>query len=184
MSGGRGWFPHIQCYNLWRELLSHFYVFDIWMLRLSEHMKWHLVWQEVRSYYLIMHSIISANQKTGSFYWQRAHYTWFPAFVGASDIISSKHCVDFFNWKKSEHVSSTWIVNWPMVSPPSCPGLRDLCIACLNTYYNMKTIVLHYNITDQWIVPQIFKLLPERHIFFDLVIRFITNRKYAFFCIF
>ena len=36
----------------------------------------------------------------------------------------------------------------------------------------------------QWIVPQIFKLLPKRHIFFDLVIRFMTNRKYAFFCIF
>jgi len=29
-----------------------------------------------------------------------------------------------------------------------------------------------------------FKLLPKRHIFYDLVIRFITNRKYAFFCIF
>ena len=36
----------------------------------------------------------------------------------------------------------------------------------------------------QWIVPQLFKLLPMRHICFDLVIRFITNRKYAFFCIF
>jgi len=36
----------------------------------------------------------------------------------------------------------------------------------------------------KWIVPQFFKLLPKRHIFFDLVIRFITNRKYAFFCIF
>ena len=35
----------------------------------------------------------------------------------------------------------------------------------------------------QWIVPQLFKLLPKRHIFFDLVIRFITNRKCAFFCI-
>ena len=33
----------------------------------------------------------------------------------------------------------------------------------------------------QWIVTQNFKLLPKRHIFFDLVIRFITNRKYAFF---
>ena len=31
-----------------------------------------------------------------------------------------------------------------------------------------------------WIVPQTFKLLPKRHIFFDLVIRFIINRKYAF----
>jgi len=30
----------------------------------------------------------------------------------------------------------------------------------------------------QWIVPQNFKLLPMRHIFFDLVISFITNRKY------
>jgi len=39
-------------------------------------------------------------------------------------------------------------------------------------------------LTPQWTVPQIFKLLPMRHIFFDLVIRFITNRKYAFFCIF
>jgi len=36
----------------------------------------------------------------------------------------------------------------------------------------------------QWIVPQIFKLLSKRYIFFDLVIRLITNRKYAFFCIF
>ena len=35
----------------------------------------------------------------------------------------------------------------------------------------------------KWIVPQFFKLLPKPHIFFDLVIRFITNRKYAFFCI-
>ena len=35
--------------------------------------------------------------------------------------------------------------------------------------------------SKQWIVPQIFKLLPKRHIFFDLVIRFITNCKYAFF---
>ena len=37
---------------------------------------------------------------------------------------------------------------------------------------------------SKWIVPHILKLLPKRHIFFDLVIRFITNRKYAFFCIF
>ena len=34
-------------------------------------------------------------------------------------------------------------------SPPSCPGLHDLRIACLNTYYNMKAISFHYNITDQ-----------------------------------
>jgi len=32
---------------------------------------------------------------------------------------------------------------------PSCPGLHDLRIACLNTYYNIKAIPLHYNITDQ-----------------------------------
>ena len=40
--------------------------------------------------------------------------------------------------------------------------------------------------TRQWIVLQMFKLLPKRRIFFDLVIRLITNRKYmyAFFCIF
>ena len=29
------------------------------------------------------------------------------------------------------------------------PGLHDLRIACLTTYYNMKAISLHYNITDQ-----------------------------------
>jgi len=39
--------------------------------------------------------------------------------------------------------------NWPIDSPPSYPGLHDLRIACLNTYYNMKAISLHYNITDQ-----------------------------------
>ena len=41
-----------------------------------------------------------------------------------------------------------------------------------------------FKIGHQWIVPQIFKLFPMRHIFFDLVIMFTTNRKYAFFCIF
>jgi len=39
--------------------------------------------------------------------------------------------------------------NWPIDSPPSCPDLYDLRIDCLNTYYNMKAISLHYNITDQ-----------------------------------
>jgi len=34
-------------------------------------------------------------------------------------------------------------------NPPFCPGLRDLRIARLNTYYNMKAISLHYIITDQ-----------------------------------
>jgi len=28
-------------------------------------------------------------------------------------------------------------------SPPSCPGLHDLRIACLNTYFNIKAISLH-----------------------------------------
>jgi len=37
----------------------------------------------------------------------------------------------------------------PIDSLPSCPGLHDLRIACLKTYYNMKAISLHYNITDQ-----------------------------------
>ena len=39
--------------------------------------------------------------------------------------------------------------NWPIDSPPFCPGLHDLRIDCLNTYYKMKAISLHYNITDQ-----------------------------------
>jgi len=43
---------------------------------------------------------------------------------------------------------------------------------------------IRFQIDMKWIVPQIFKLLPKWHIFFDLVIRFITNRKYAFLCIF
>jgi len=39
--------------------------------------------------------------------------------------------------------------NWPIDSPPLCPGLHGLRIASLNTYYNMKAISLHYNITGQ-----------------------------------
>ena len=42
----------------------------------------------------------------------------------------------------------------------------------------------HVCVDSQWIVPQIFKLLPKWHIFSDLVIMLITNRKYAFICIF
>jgi len=41
------------------------------------------------------------------------------------------------------------ICNWPIDSPPFCPGLHDLRIDCLNTYYNIKAISLHYTITDQ-----------------------------------
>jgi len=37
----------------------------------------------------------------------------------------------------------------PIDSPPFYPGIHDLRIAYLNTYYNMKAIALHYNITDQ-----------------------------------
>ena len=40
-----------------------------------------------------------------------------------------------------------------------------------------------FEISTKCIVPQILKLLPMRLIFFDLVIRLITNKKYAFFCI-
>ena len=39
--------------------------------------------------------------------------------------------------------------NGPFDSTPSCPGLHDLRIAGPNTYYNMKAITRHYNITDQ-----------------------------------
>ena len=44
--------------------------------------------------------------------------------------------------------------------------------------------LLSYYGEEQWIVTQLFKLLPMRHIFFDIVLRLITNRKYAFLCIF
>ena len=46
------------------------------------------------------------------------------------------------------------------------------------------TYTLQMIFQRQWIIPQIFKLLPKRHIFFNLVKGFIKNRKYAFFCIF
>jgi len=36
----------------------------------------------------------------------------------------------------------------------------------------------------RWIVPQIFKLLPKRHVFFDLVIRFITIEQEACFLLY
>jgi len=48
----------------------------------------------------------------------------------------------------------------------------------------LQLLFVRNGFDPQRIVPQIFKLLPMRHICFDLVIRFITNRKYAFFCIF
>jgi len=40
---------------------------------------------------------------------------------------------------------------------------------------------LQYRLIIEWIIPQIVRLLPKRHIFFDLVIRLITNRKYVSF---
>jgi len=39
--------------------------------------------------------------------------------------------------------------NCSIDSPPSCLGLHDLRIACLNTYYFMKDISLLLNILDQ-----------------------------------
>ena len=38
---------------------------------------------------------------------------------------------------------------WPIDSQPSCPGLYDLRIAYLHTSFNMRAILLYYNITDQ-----------------------------------
>jgi len=62
------------------------------------------------------------------------------------------------NFKRYQVVVMVWLTpivnklfvrkhfqNWPIDSPPSCPGLHGLRIACLNTYYNMKAIALHYN---------------------------------------
>jgi len=59
-------------------------------------------------------------------------------------------------------------------------------VSCSRQIISLLISVLFskYYSFSQWIVPQRFKLLPKRHIFFYLVIRFITNRKYAFFCIF
>jgi len=51
------------------------------------------------------------------------------------------------------HPIGLWILLWlyykPIDSPPSFPGRHNLHIAWLNTVYNMKAILLHYNITDQ-----------------------------------
>ena len=41
------------------------------------------------------------------------------------------------------------ISKWSIDCPSSCPGLHDLRIACLNTYYNMEAILLYNDITDQ-----------------------------------
>ena len=54
----------------------------------------------------------------------------------------------------------------------------------VETYINYRAMSDIQWTVPQWIVSQFIKLLPKRHIVFDLVIRFITNRKYAFFCIF
>ena len=63
------------------------------------------------------------------------------------------------------------------------PGLHDLRMACLNTLYNMKAISFHYNITDQWIVPQFLNLRPKMAKSIVYVITLITNRNHAFHCL-
>jgi len=62
-------------------------------------------------------------------------------------------------------------------------GLMTRVVSCYEKYSDITCMCL-WSAVYVWIVPQMFKLLPKRHIFFDLVIRFIRNRKYAFFCIF
>ena len=73
---------------------------------------------------------------------------------------------------------------------PSTPGVayvRPSFIIYLIIFYPFfcfVSIFIAFGETFQCIVSQISKLLPMQQIFFDLVIRFITNRKYAFFCIY
>jgi len=57
-------------------------------------------------------------------------------------------------------------------------------LTTIDTFYCLGGVQVTHRTVVQLIVPQIFKLLPKPHIFFDLEIMFITNRKYASFCIF
>jgi len=70
---------------------------------------------------------------------------------------------------------------------------RFACIETLSQRWSIWCILfqgreanLHgtYTRYGQCTVPQMFKLLQMRLIFFDLMKWFITNRKYAFFCVF
>ena len=66
--------------------------------------------------------------------------------------IKQRTCMIVIQRSEFEQVNYDYscnLCNWPIDSPPSCPGIHDLRIAYLNTYHNMKAISLHYNITDQ-----------------------------------
>ena len=96
-----------------------------------------------------------------------------------------------FTQSKYNYATSVPLMNVRALIINTCK-LNQICGSTSSSQFSkMRHQNLHGNvhvesfiILAQWIVPQIFKLLPKRHIFFDLVIRFITNRKYAFFCIF
>jgi len=91
-----------------------------------------------------------------------------------------------------EELENLW--NYPFKFPIDCSWTSRLYdrawwfSLCTNTStVNDSSVIYkhhhnnHYNgIMDSFTN---FKLLPKRHIFLDLVIRFIANRKYAFFCI-
>jgi len=73
-----------------------------------------------------------------------------------------------------------------LVTDTCSPWVSDMEVNGHKNHYIANSVIWlnQWSNWSGWIVPQIFKLLPKRHIFFDLVIRFITDRKCAFFCIF
>jgi len=75
-----------------------------------------------------------------------------------------------------------WLLPYIAAIMLSCHTHEALCLHGLGTC--TLTVFLVSPFLGLWIVPQFFKLLLMRHICFDLVIRFIKNKKYAFFYIF
>ena len=81
------------------------------------------------------------------------------------------------NPKAAQHCSALCIVVVTVIGKGSNSVWR-VCTIYTKSYFPYHLQNRNY---VERIVPQIFKLLPMRHICFDLVKRFITIRKYALF---
>jgi len=100
---------------------------------------------------------------------------WRSTVTGPSSATSSTCCPT-----RTSPYSSSQTPSWSPCGSTSSHTSRVSRFIGKVTFWQRGKANRCSNFSMQWIVPQMFK----RHIFFDLVIRFITNRKYAFFCIF